>query len=78
MSDDSKYEVLKSEILNLIDDWDEQTKEFRRLSLVSNDPIEVARMRAKADTLHYRRGELIVALGWAEDKTLGTKSLKQK
>lgn len=67
MLDTEKYTILKSEILRLIDDWNEQTKEFRRLSLVSNDPIEVARMRAKADTLHYRRGELIVALGWAGD-----------
>lgn len=67
MSDSKKYEVLKSEVLSLIEAWDEQTKEFRRLSLLSNDPIEIARMRAKADTLHYRRGELIVALEWAED-----------
>lgn len=68
MSDSEKYKVLKSEILGLIEEWDEQTKEFRRLSLASSDPIEIARMRAKADTLTYRRGQLIVALGWAENE----------
>lgn len=69
MSDSEKYKVLKSGILGLIEEWDEQTNEFRRLSLVSNDPIEITRMRAKADTLNYRRGQLIVALEWAEDES---------
>lgn len=75
MSDESKYEVLKSEILNLIDEWDEQTKDFRKQSLDAKDPIEVARMRAKADTLNYRRGQLIVALEWAEDESEDTKNI---
>lgn len=75
MSDESKYEVLKSEILNLIDEWDEQTKDFRKQSLDATDPVEVARMRAKADTLNYRRGQLIVALEWAEDESEDTKNI---
>ena len=71
-NNESKYKILKSEILNLIGEWEEQTKDFRQKSLDAADPIETARMRAKADTLNYRRGQLIVALEWAEENITNT------
>lgn len=67
MAQDNQYLALKSEILSLIDDWEKQVKEFRKLSLDTNDPVQRARMRAKADTLHYRRAELKNALEWVEE-----------
>lgn len=67
MPQDNQYLALKSEILGLVNDWEKQVKEFRKLSLDTNDPVQRARMRAKADTLHYRRAELKNALEWVED-----------
>lgn len=58
---------LKELVEELIADWDAQVKEFRRLSLDTNDPSERSRMRAKADTKHYSRQELIRVLEEAEE-----------
>lgn len=58
---------LKERILVLVEEWDEQVKEFRRLSLAAEDPSERSRMRAKADTKHYSRQELLLILEEAEE-----------
>jgi hypothetical protein len=51
-------DIYRARLIELMDDWYEQVKEFRRLSLEATDPVERTRMRAKADTLRYRQGEL--------------------
>lgn len=51
-------DIYRARLIELMDEWYEQVKEFRRLSLEATDPVEVSRMRAKADTLRYRQGEL--------------------
>lgn len=58
--------ILHQEITRLIEEWGEQVKEFRRLSLAAEGRAEVSRFRAKADTLHYSRQELMLALEEAE------------
>lgn len=56
----SPGEVYRAKLLELMDEWYEQVKEFRRLSLEADAPIEVTRMRAKADTLRYRQQEILL------------------
>lgn len=51
-------DIYRARLIELMDDWYEQVKEFRRLSMEATDPVERTRMRAKADTLRYRQGEL--------------------
>lgn len=54
-------------VSELIQDWDERVKHFRRRFLDATDPVERNRMRAKADTLHYAMRELIEAQSYAKE-----------
>lgn len=58
-NNESIGELYRRSLTELTADWAEQVKEFRRLSLEATDPIEQTRMRAKADTLHYRYREIM-------------------
>ena len=55
-------DIYRGNLIALMDDWYEQVKEFRRLSLAAEDPVEVTRMRAKADTLRYRQQEILLLI----------------
>jgi hypothetical protein len=59
---------LKTQIENLISEWDLQVSEFRRLSLAGEGYTEVTRMRAKADTLAHSRNELANILNALESE----------
>jgi hypothetical protein len=46
----------------LIADLEARIIRFRSASMMASDPVEVTRLRAKADTLNYVRAEIILAL----------------
>lgn len=51
----------------LIADLQERIIHFRSESMMASNPAEVSRLRAKADTLHYVRAEIILALEEMDD-----------
>lgn len=51
----------------LIADLEERIIHFRAASMSTDDPLEVSRYRAKADTLNYVRAEIILALEEMDD-----------
>lgn len=53
-------ELYRAKLLELMTEWHDQVKEFRRLSMATEHPVEVTRMRAKADTLDYNRREILL------------------
>lgn len=71
-SENNEAPTLKTLLETLIDDWDAQVKEFRRLSLDTEDPIERTRMRAKADTKHYSLQELRLVLEEHDENSQST------
>lgn len=58
---------LAERMKEMASEWHDQVKEFRRLSLEATDPVEVTRMRAKADTLHYSQRELLLVIEQFEE-----------
>lgn len=62
-------EMYRERLVELMDEWYEQVKEFRRLSLEATDPVEISRMRAKADTLRYRQGQLKILIEEMDEMT---------
>ena len=73
---DCMGDMYRARLIELMDEWYEQVKEFRRLSLEATDPVEISRMRAKADTLRYRQGQLKILIEemdeMAEEKNAAT------